>query len=250
MRQIEARTEALTSEGYVVLRGLFGDPVIEEARDQVLRNLALFRNTRPNPSSGHLAGFHRYPALGPLHDLLAGNETILAVLARAANCRTMRSIGLTDITVNRSQEWHVDLLRGRYRHHLDDGICWGEQGGGVYKALLYLQPGASLKVVPGGHARPIALDSDAASRPQDPNSVASVAAGPGDVILTDIRLPHRGSTEEELAGQEHRAAPKILVSTVLGAETSVLTCAMERGNFERLMDWDEKHRQARTPELA
>jgi hypothetical protein len=29
----------------------------------------------------------------------------------------VRTIGLSDITINRSQDWHKDLLRGKYRCH-------------------------------------------------------------------------------------------------------------------------------------
>mgnify|MGYP001101244964 CR=1 FL=1 len=63
----------------------------------------------------------------------------------------------------------------------------------------------------------------------------------GDVILMDIRLPHRGSSEQELRGVDYRRPPKILVSTVLGAVSKPLTRAMEAGNFERLRDWDMAH---------
>ena len=105
----------------------------------------------PNPSSGHLAGFHRYPELEHLHALVSSNPLVLDILRTATGCSQIRSIGLSDITVNRSQQWHVDLLRGRYQAHLQPETCWGSDGGGVYKILLYLQPGATLKVVPGAH---------------------------------------------------------------------------------------------------
>jgi hypothetical protein len=242
--------EMLSRDGYAVLSGLFPPSAIEDARARVVRNIDLFRNTRPNPSSGHLAGFHRYPALEPLHGLLSESDRILDILTRATGCPPIRSIGLSDITVNRSQEWHVDLLRGAYRHHLDDDICWGADGGGVYKALLYLQPGNGLKVMPGAHATPLPLDSDRSSRPTGTSQVRSVGVGGGDVILMDVRLPHRGSTEEELSNREFLAAPKILISTVLGADRKPLTRAMEIGNFERLLDWDEFHSRRAHPQLA
>ncbi len=235
------KSSQLVRDGYTCLQGLYPPPEIAQARQRVLEHIPLLRNTRPNPSSGHLAGFHRYPELEPLHTLLSGQADILDVLRAASQSPGIRSIGLSDITVNRSQEWHVDLLRGRYQRHLSADICWGGAGGGVYKVLWYLQGGRSLKVVPGAHTRPIELHSDQSSQPQDPSDTLSIGTEAGDVILMDIRLPHRGSSEQELCSIDYRRTPKILVSTVLGAVSKPLTRAMEAGNFERLHDWDMAH---------
>lgn len=239
------KTERLRQDGFVVLRGLYGDSTIEAARSRVLDNLTLLYNTRPLPSAGHLAGFHRYPVLEPLHTLISNQPVIERILRSASDCGGMRTIGLTDITVNRSQQWHVDLLRGRYRRHLTDHVCWGAQGGGVYKVLLYLQPGRSLKVLAGAHVRPLSLKSDAEAEPADLAAISSIEVLAGDVVVMDIRLPHRGSTDDELRQSEH-LGPKILISTVFGAIGRPLTAAMEKGNFERLLDWDARH-QAYTP---
>lgn len=241
MDRLLLKVEALRQDGCVVLPGIYSPQQVAAARQAVLDNLALFKNTRPNPSAGHLAGFHRYPVLEPLHACLSGQPQVLEVLRQASGCGLMRTIGLSDITVNRSQPWHVDLLRGRYQRHLAPGMCWGPEGGGVYKALLYLQSGKSLKVVPGGHLSPLPLDSDAASEPADAARVRSIEVEAGDVILMDLRLPHCGSTEAELARPDYAGNQKILVSTVLGGQGKALTRAMEIGNFERLLDWENKH---------
>jgi len=244
------QAKRLTQDGYVVLSGLVPPAVIDDARRRVTTNIGLFKNTRPNPSSGHLAGFHRYPALEPLHTLLSNNAFIMDILMKATGGLPIRSIGLSDITVNRSQEWHVDLLRGAYQHHLTPDICWGTRGGGVYKILLYLQAGNSLKTMPGAHLAPVPLDSDRKCGPSNSSQVKSISVGAGDVILMDVRLPHRGSSEEELQSREFLAAPKILISTVLGADRKPLTRAMEIGNFERLLHWDALHRHGPKPQLA
>jgi hypothetical protein len=234
--------EELAAKGFAVLKNAFSAEKISEMRACILSNCGFFKNTRPNPSAGHLAGFHRYPGLESLHTLLTGNDEIASVLKSATQGASIRSIGLSDITINRSQEWHVDLLRGKYRSHLSQSMCWGPEGGGVYKALLYLQPGKSLKVVPGGHLVEIDLDSDRRSEPAAGTEVENIELASGDVILMDIRLPHRGSTESELENKNYIASPKILVSTVMGADSKPMTRAMEMGNFERLMDWDLRHR--------
>jgi hypothetical protein len=240
----------LCEDGFVVLDALLPPPEVDDARSCVLANTGLMRNTRPNISSRHIAGFHRYPELEHLHLLLSTNAPILETLRKATNSLAIRSIGLSDITVNRSQEWHVDLLRGKYRHHLSSDICWGREGGGVYKALLYLQDGQSLRVASGGHTRPVLLDNDRRCRPATPSEVKRISVSRGSVILMDIRLPHRGASEKELSDPEFLSIPKILISTVLGDDQKPLTAAMERGNLERLLDWDVLHRKGRAPRMA
>lgn len=243
MRSCEESDEfhSLQRDGFVVLRRLYSPGQVEWARGLVTDNLSLFKNTRPNPSAGHLAGFHRHPELEVLHTWVSAHPQILSVLRNSAGRETIRSIGLSDITVNRSQAWHVDLLRGRYRHHLDALMCWGPDGGGVYKALVYLQAGKSLKVVPGEHLLPRSLESDLASEPVDESRVETICVQAGDVILMDIRLPHCGSSETDLADSAFFEHQKILVSTVLGDHRKPLTKAMELGNLERLLDWETAH---------
>ena len=77
--------------------------------------------------------------------------------------------------------------------------------------------------------------------PTDDSNVERVTVGPGDVILMDIRLTHRGSTEEDMGKAEHAANPKLLVTTVCGGTNKPLTQAMELGNFKRMKDWDNKN---------
>ena len=239
----------LRERGFTVLDGL-PSPAVEDARRSVIENAHLLKNTRPNPASGHVAGFHRYPELEHLHALVSSNPIVLDILSQASGSSRIRSIGLSDITVNRSQPWHVDLLRGRYQPHLTPEICWGSDGGGVYKVLLYLQPGSTLKVVPGAHRKPLPLDDDRKSRPGSPGEAEAVAVRAGEIVLMDIRLPHRGSSEEELDNPAFAANPKILVSTVLAAADRPLAAAMERGNLERLLDWDAAHQDRGGPFLS
>lgn len=247
--EVAQQSRQLIDHGFVVLDALPFD-TIGKARKCVVEHVHLLKNTRPNASSGHVAGFHRYPELEPLHALVSSHAPALDILRVATGSERIRSIGLTDITVNRSQQWHVDLLRGKYQHYLNPEICWGPNGGGAYKVLLYLQPGATLRVIPGGHRKPVALDNDRNSEPANAADVVDVAVAAGGIVLMDIRLPHRGSTEEELRNEEFRRNPKILVSTVLAADDKPLAHAMERGNLERLLDWDAAHRQSPSPQLA
>jgi len=232
----------LNTQGYTVLKGVFEKVSIARSRDQVLAHRELFKNTRPTPSSLHLAGFHRFPELEALHTALATNETILDFLKTTLKGRPVRTIGLSDITINRSQDWHKDLLRGKYRCHLDDKVgYWDLDSGGIYKALLYLQDGASLKILSGSHLKRIPLDSDTFSVPDETSRVTAVPVEAGDVVIMDIRVSHRGSPEEAFQSDECKNNPRILISTVLGRSDSALTKAMEIGNFHRLMDWVERN---------
>jgi hypothetical protein len=245
---ISRASKDLDKLGYAVITGIAANDV-DEARQSVLDRLDLLKNTRCNPSAGHLAGFHRYPELESLHRLVSSHEGALKVIQSATGRQRIRSIGLSDITVNRSQPWHVDLLRGAYRHYLSPEICWGPAGGGVYKVLLYLQPGASLHVMAGAHKKAIPLDDDRAARPSTLEEEHAVRVQAGDLVLMDVRLPHCGSSEEELAGDAILKDPKILVSTVLVGNDMPLGIAMERGNLERLLDWDRKHGASPPPRL-
>ncbi|GAB2473576.1 hypothetical protein GCM10027082_26190 [Comamonas humi] len=247
---IDAASRQLVRDGYVVVRGAYPAAAVEQARASVLDHFHLLRNTRPHPASGHLAGFHRYPELAHLEPLLCGHAGLQQILCAAAAAGSMRAIGLSDITVNRSQQWHVDLLRGRYQRYLTADMCWGDAGGGVYKILWYLQDGKSLRVRPGQHLVPIALDDDACAEPGPGADIRAVGVQAGDIVLMDIRLPHRGSSEAELDNAASLSHPKILVSTVVGAASQPLTAAMEAGNAERLRDWEQRNQRHCQPVAA
>lgn len=227
----------LRRDGATVIRGVFNQTSIESARRLALAHRKLFRNTRPTPSAGHLPAFHRFPELERLHTMLTSNEAITQLVGLAVRGEQVRTIGLSDITINRSQQWHVDLLRGKYRQFLDPRQVWGPQGGGVYKAILYLNDTSSLKVIKGSHLRPISLESDLAAEPVPGEEVMPVDVKAGDVVVIDLRCRHRGADEAAYASGQWDENPRILVSTVFGSTRRELTRAMEVGNFFRLMDW-------------
>jgi hypothetical protein len=169
--------------------------------------------------------------------MLVTNSEIRSFINDALGGMDSVTIGLSDITINRSQEWHCDLLRGAFSSYLNEEVCWGPRGGGVYKALLYLQEGKSLATVPGSHARKTSLDNDQCVIPKDLDSISHVSVNPGDVVIIDLRLIHRGSTEAEMQPLTLADNAKILISTVFGGVDYPLTNAMEVGNFHRLMAW-------------
>jgi len=237
----------LRRDGIAVLRGVFSRSEIVGARELVLANRALLRRTRPSRSSGHLASFHRFPALEPLHQLLTGNAQIRQLVASALGGEDVCTIGLSDITVNRSQQWHVDLLRGKYSEYLAGIDIWNPAAGGVFKVLVYLNDSDSLQVLPGSHLTPIALADDALAIPEPDTAIVPVPVHAGDVVVLDIRCVHRGSDEQTYLSGKWDEQPRILVSTVLGGVGRALTHALEAGNFARFVDWRARWENAGEP---
>jgi len=223
-------------EGVAVLPGVFSPAAISEARRLVLQHRHLLKNTRPTPSAGHLAGFHRYVPLEPLHLMLTGNPVVQGCMRELCG-EGFRTLGLSDITVNRSQQWHKDLLRGEFEHFLDTDEPCRQFHGTVFKVILYLQDSSSLKYLPGSQRQDIPLGSDADAIPEAGRRVETVTARAGDAVIIDICTTHRGSEESAFDSEETERSPKMLISTVFGAADSKLTDRMERGNTERLMAW-------------
>jgi hypothetical protein len=230
----------LAEHGVTVLQNIFDPAAIAEIRRTVLQNRGLLRKTRKAPSAGHLAGFHRFAEFEPLHAALSCNPRILETL-RATVQGDVRTIGLSDITVNRSQGWHRDLLRGAYRSYLDEELIWFQAVGVLFKALLYLQDSTSLKLVANSHLCRCSLASDAQSAPQPHDTITALRVRAGDVILLDLRVSHCGCSDEFFETAAVQQHPKILVSTVFGAVASPLTRQMELGNAVRQSDWIKRH---------
>lgn len=231
----------LLDKGVTILSNLFDVDAIADTRRAVLQHRHLFKNTRPTPSAGHLAGFHRYPELEPLHTLLTQNAAINDFLVGIVPSGSLRTIGLSDITINRSQPWHSDLLRGRYAEFLGDKVDWELPSAGVYKVLLYLQDGASLQYIEGSHRQPKSLQSDNYAEPVAGSVIGKAAVHAGDVVVMDIRCSHRGAAEDTYANGKWDENPKVLVSTVICCAESELTTLLEIGNFHRLVDWMQRH---------
>ena len=233
--------ETLIQDGVVVCPDIFPAQEIPEIREIILSNMALLKNTRPTKSSRHLAGFHQYPDLEGLHAKLTGNERVKAFLESVFGHTKYRSIGLSDITINRSQPWHTDLLRGEYAAFIEDRIEWAAETVGVYKVLLYLQDGSSLRVAKGSHRQSRSLENDHSAEPAEGSEIVQIAVKAGDVVMLDIRSAHRGADEADYISGARDADPAMLVSTVMADVDGALTEPLELGNLRRLSDWRKRH---------
>ncbi|KAI9022375.1 hypothetical protein DFJ74DRAFT_706366 [Hyaloraphidium curvatum] len=230
---MEFLADRVRRDGFAVLPAALTPADVAAARATVLAHRHLLRNTRPTPSAGHLAGFHRFPELEPLHTLLTSCPGVRECIARLCPGGA-RTIEMSDITVDRSQAWHKDLLRGPFRTLLGCTDPCARWHSSAFKVLLYLQPSSSLVVVPGSHERDVDLSDDEAAVPHPDEEVVRVAVQPGDVVVLDVCCTHRGSDEDAFRpGGE----PKVLVSTVFGASGSTLADRLELGNAVRLAWW-------------
>lgn len=228
--------ESVRQSGAGVLCGAFDESEVAMARRTILDRTHLMRNTRPSPMSRHLAGFHRFPSLEPLHQLITGNQMVREAMADLLG-ENFRTIGLTDITINRSQQWHKDLLRGRFSRHIDDDQPCKNHHGKLFKVILYLQDSTSLHIVPGSHRQDISLERDEFAIPANGEVVEQVKARIGDAVIIDICTTHRGSGEEAFQSLTSFDSARILVSTVFGARDCEFADRMELGNMERLLAW-------------
>lgn len=230
----------LQSRGVSVLGGLFSSAEITLCRDLIAGHLDMMGQTRATAHSYHLAGFHRFPAFAPIRALIAGNPAVQAMLSSVFGPDMAEDIGLTDITVNRSQPWHTDLLRGPYAQFLADCDPWDPTEDPCLKVLLYLQPGRSLRYVPGSHLTRSPLDDEAIARQVAGAEVLQLELAAGDVVILDLRTLHRGSTDAEMADPGLASSPKMLVSAVYGRKGSRFAEAMRHGNARRMADWDAR----------
>lgn len=237
--RLQQAIEQVKTIGGVVIPGVFDGDTIESARHLVMDHSHIMPNTRPTPSSRHLAGFHDYPGLAPLQKMLTENVWVSEAMKRLCN-GNMRTIGLTDITVNRSQQWHKDLLRGEFLDYLGDEFPCRKWHGSVFKVIAYLQDSNSLQILPSSHQQDISLDSDEPAIPSDDRGVI-LPARAGDAVIIDICTTHRGATEAVFASTSVEKYPKILVSTVFGETGAPLTERMEQGNSARLASWRSRH---------
>lgn len=229
------------ADGVGVIASAFAPDEIAAARRTVMAHLDLFRNTRPNPSSRHLAGFHRHVGLEPLHVWLTANPRVHEVLTGLLGPE-LRTIGLSDITVDRSQQWHKDLLRGPFRQYLDDEDVCRRHHGKLFKVIVYLQDSSSLRFVPGSHRRDIGLDGDEEAIPSLDDPVARARTRTGDAVIVDICTTHRGSEDEEFLSSTSVGEPRILLSTVVGRPGCEFADRMEFGNAVRLAEWQVRNR--------
>jgi hypothetical protein len=242
LRTSDDELNEVRTSGVEVIAGAFDAATVEEARRVALRHTDLMKRTRPTPSARHIAGFHRFPALEPLHRSITGNPVVTGRLHALLDA-DLRTIGLSDITIDRSQPWHKDLLRGAYRSFLEPaGVCERNHGK-AFKVIMYLQDSSSLQVIPGSHRHDIELDSDEHAIPGPDDPVLSIPVRSGDAVIIDLCTTHRGADEATYLDKPPGTPPRILVSTVFTRAECSFADQLEAGNAARLADWTHRPEQ-------
>ena len=231
----------IAKNGYCVLKSVFDNEKIDQFRLNAMSGKHLMGQTRAASHSYHLAGFHRFPHFAQCHADLLCNSTINNALANYFDEQSFYAIGLSDITVNRSQQWHTDLLRDKYREYLHEDSLWDTHTKGFIKALVYLQSGKSLRIIPGSHLQPTPLNDGELDVFARSATYVQLDVAAGDVVMMDIWAVHRGSTDDEMSASSLEQSPKILLSTVFGALNSPFSKSMELGNMHRMVAWDQKY---------
>lgn len=237
------KLESLDRDGVQILKAAISHSAIQDMRAAILAQKDQMASTRAAAHARHLAGFHRNDKLARVHETLADNPALQGALTAHYGAGNATLFGLSDITINRSQHWHTDLLRGKYARFLDGVDVWAEPRATCIKALAYLQDGKSLRFVRGSHKSPTPLDDVALEALADRSDVHQLTVEAGDIVLMDLRTLHRGSTDAEMSSETLEHSPKILVSTVFGQKNAPLTKAMAQGNAARLADWEARHLQ-------
>ena len=236
-----AHDPQFTRDGFCVLKQALAPETVARMRQVTCANLDLMGQTRASDQSYHLAGFHRFSALLDVERALTSSPQVQAFMEAHFRPPGWESIGLTDITVNRSQHWHTDLLRGAFSRYLDGIDPWASRRADCVKALAYLQDGKSLRIVPGSHFTPTPLDDLKLENLAKGCSTMQLDIEAGDVVMMDIRALHRGSTDQEMANPALSHTPKILASMVFGQIGSTFSQAMRTGNSARMQAWDQAH---------
>lgn len=237
----QEHTENLRERGYCIVPDAFTQAEVTKMREIVLQNKDEMPNTRRAEHSRHMAGFERFAVFRQLFDMIDGNDALNRFYTAFFGGEQFSSFGLSDITVNRSQHWHSDLLRGKYSAYLSQIDPWAADAGACIKSLVYLQPGKSLQLVCGSHKTETPLDDSLIQNLVSGLDVVSVPVSAGDIVMMDIRCLHRGSTDEAMSDPALTGAPKILVSNVYAADCCGVRDAMLRGNADRLARWDSLH---------
>ena len=174
---------------------LFDIDFLDSLRTLIIKHIHLFENTRSYSVSRHLPSFHIYK---PLSSLMALSQQPDINILLNNILGDYKFLNFSDITINRSQSWHKDLLRGKYIKYYEGKktIC-SDFHDHVYKLLIYLQDQSSLKIIKNSHLKDINLHSDEFAQPSTSDQIVQINSKKGDAILMDICLTHAGSNEDE-----------------------------------------------------
>jgi hypothetical protein len=233
----------LRGDGFFVERGAFDAAEVAALRDELERRVsdvglvARFLQRFVNPTGITTVDFIGYAAWYASRYGMYRTATFAQTRVRAwAERRFGANVTFgfhNDVTSQHLTRWHKDRLNdhpvlGRFRRDYEARDPWSGGAYNIFKALVYLQDGAALDVVPGSHVDP-AINATGAR---------TINVTVGDVILFDQRLTHRGHSQDtevsrvlqSLASREHR---RMLVTMAIAYADSDHLDGFTRGTRAR-----------------
>ncbi len=214
--------EQIQKDGFIILKSVFSTEQLEQWKNTI-QSFLKSKKQMHNHSGILIPDFVRWPDLSSVASIKE-NETIQSVLKEIFRGDNFRYCNHNDIGINRISPWHKDKLNGPYSRFQVTPI-WSTKDGETHeivKVLVYLQDHSKNKdglwLVPGSH-----LTHEIHGR-----NGQYMATEPGDVILFDQRINHRGMDHQV---PEFRA----LVSFGFG-RNNIFTDEFERGTIARQND--------------
>lgn len=225
------------------LEKVIAPEAIDNMRRLIASNLLYGSKTRDYDLNWHIPYFQRYSELESIHKYLLKQEPLNSAARSLLNSDKICSTSISDITVNRSQDWHKDLFRGPYRNLLpmNKWNPFDEQIPFAYRCLVYLQDGKSLQVISGSDTQEVCLENDSFSKPQKEDQVITLQANAGDVIFFDIRTTHRGKSYNDCSRIKTMNGIPMMIGLTLTYRESRWLYWLEFLNRARLRDWHTKH---------
>lgn len=178
--------EQIQKDGFVILKSVFSPDQLQEW-NTVIQSFLKSKKQFQNHGGILVPDFVRWPALAPVASMKK-NATVQSALRDIFGGDNFRYCNHNDIGINRISPWHKDKLNGPYSRFQVTPI-WSTKDGEkheIVKMLVYLQDHSKNKdglwLVPGSHLTPEIHGRNA----------VYMATEPGDVILFDQRINHRG----------------------------------------------------------
>lgn len=232
----------LRMDGYTVQRGVFGAAMLDVARDEIELRLGdvgplgrlLHRFVNPTGVStvDFLGRVAWYASRHGMHRSAAFVHTCFEEWSRQ-HFGTEVDIGVhNDITANHYTRWHKDRLNdhpvlGHFRQTYEERDPWMGDEYNIFKALVYLQDGPALEIVPGSHL----------VREIDPEGATTINITRGDVIVFDQRVTHRGHSNVSLAQRLiqslHVGDSRLLISVSIAYTNSSHFPGFKQGTLAR-----------------
>lgn len=216
----------LKEKGYIIIKNFYKKEDIIIMRKIILHNMLIKKNMMIlGERSGSKPDFIRDTHFTDLIPLLKLNDihNVMKQIFQAPFHLCFHN----DIGLNRIVNWHKDTLNNQYKIYQKTNI-WQDHDGEhheIYKCLIYLQDHTfdnhGLCLIEGSHIEPFINT--------DNKRMKQIHTSPGDIIIFDQRLTHRGQIDRDIKND------RLLVSLGFG-KNNIFTKEFEEGTIKRQND--------------